>query len=188
MMSVVGLPHTSRRRRIERIQPYESSIESARSVIIGTTPFKSGMPKSCIGTAARSEMSMVSTSSVGSSSPICLFPISRRPSMMIKYKRIVRTKAVAMIKPPGGSFDITLPREGTFYCFRPSYPDGGDKYQKKHRQRKEISDKNRQSAMSLPMRRTTRREVIESSADASPCGSGAHTVDKYAGDRGTKGL
>ena len=39
-----------------------------------------------------------------------------------------------------------------------------------------------------PSRRTTRREVIEFSADASPCGSGAHTADKYAGDRGTKGL
>ena len=83
-MSVVGLPHTSRRSRMERIQPYESSIDSASSVTIGTTPLSSGMPKSCIGTAARSEMSIVSTSSVGSSSPIWRLPIRRIPTTIRK--------------------------------------------------------------------------------------------------------
>ena len=128
LMSVVGLPHTSRRSRMERIQPYESSIDSASSVTIGTTPLSSGMPKSCIGTAARSEMSIVSTSSVGSSSPIWRLPISRRPSMMMKYKRIVRTKAVTMAEPPVRIFRLILPRAGTFYCLPPSYPDGGDRF------------------------------------------------------------
>ena len=47
-------------------------------------PLTRGMPKSCMGTAARSEIIRVSTSSLGSSSPICRFPISRRPSIRIK--------------------------------------------------------------------------------------------------------
>ena len=81
-MSAVGLPQMSRRSRMERTLPHESSIESDKSVTIGMTPFKSGMPKSCIGTAARSEMSSVSTSSMGSSSPICRLPSSRKPIMM----------------------------------------------------------------------------------------------------------
>ena len=48
------------------------------------TPASSGMPKSCMGTVARSEIIMVSTNSLGSNSPICRFPISRRPSIMRK--------------------------------------------------------------------------------------------------------
>ena len=60
---------------------YEAAKGSAR---IGTTPLSSGMPKSCIGTAARSEMSSVSTSSMGSSSPICRLPRRRSPTMMRK--------------------------------------------------------------------------------------------------------
>ena len=83
-MSAVGLPQISRRRRMERTLPHESSIESNKSVTIGMTPFKSGMPKSCIGTAARSEISSVSTSSMGSSSPICRLPRRRSPTMMRK--------------------------------------------------------------------------------------------------------
>ena len=52
------------------IEKNESSIDSESSVTMGSTPFSSGMPKSCIGTAARSEISSISTSSIGSSSPI----------------------------------------------------------------------------------------------------------------------
>ena len=39
-------------------------------VTMGNTPLTRGMPKSCMGTEARSEMMRVSTSSLGSSSPI----------------------------------------------------------------------------------------------------------------------
>ena len=50
---------------------------------MGKTPFTRGMPKSCMGTAARSEMMRVSTSSLTSSSPICRFPMSRSPTIRI---------------------------------------------------------------------------------------------------------
>ena len=71
-----------------------SSMERDSSVKIGMTPDSSGIPKSCMGTVARSEIIMVSTSSLGSSSPIWRLPISRRPVMMRKYKMTVRAKAV----------------------------------------------------------------------------------------------
>ena len=95
-MSVVGLPHTRRWNRTLCIEKNESSIESDSSVMIGTTPFKSGMPKSCIGTAARSEMSSISTSSMGSSSPIWRLPMARMPTIRITYNNMVRANAVAM--------------------------------------------------------------------------------------------
>ena len=60
------------------------SMDRHSSVTMGNTPLTRGMPKSCMGTAARSEIIRVSTSSLGSSSPICRFPISRRPSIRIK--------------------------------------------------------------------------------------------------------
>ena len=71
---------------------YEAAKGSAR---IGTTPLSRGMPKSCIGTDARSEISSVSTSSMGSSSPICRLPLSRRPAISSRYRMTVRKKAVA---------------------------------------------------------------------------------------------
>ena len=66
----------------------------ASSVTMGMTPFTSGMPKSCMGTEARSDSSIVSTSSIGSSSPICRLPVSRSPTMSSRYKMAVRKKAV----------------------------------------------------------------------------------------------
>ena len=62
--------------------------------MIGKRPLTRGMPKSCMGTAARSEIIRVRTSSLGSSSPIWRFPMSRRPIMRIKYRMTVRKNAV----------------------------------------------------------------------------------------------
>ena len=54
----------------------------------------------CMGTVARSEIIIVRTSSLGSSSPIWRLPISRRPSMIRKYRMRVRVKAVIIKKFP----------------------------------------------------------------------------------------
>ena len=81
---MAGVPHiTSRNRRLSR-DSWLSSRERESSVRMGMTPASSGMPKSCMGTVARSEIIMVSTSSLGSSSPICRLPMSRSPIMMRK--------------------------------------------------------------------------------------------------------
>ena len=55
-----------------------------------------GMPRSCMGTEARSAMSRESTSSEGSSSPTWRLPISRTPAMMRMYRITVRISAVNM--------------------------------------------------------------------------------------------
>ena len=51
-------------------------------VKMGTMPVSRGMPKSCMGTAARSAISRASTSSEGSSYPTCRLPMRRMPAMM----------------------------------------------------------------------------------------------------------
>ena len=58
-----------------------NSVDRAISVMMGMTPLNSGRAKSCMGTEARSEISSVSTSSMGSSSPICRLPLRRRPAI-----------------------------------------------------------------------------------------------------------
>ena len=67
---------------------------------MGTTPLISGESKSCMGTDARSDSSMVSTSSMGSSSPIWRLPVRRSPAISSRYRMMVRKKAVAMSIPP----------------------------------------------------------------------------------------
>ena len=83
-ISTVGVPQTSARNRRLRRDHWLISMERDSSVRIGMTPASSGMPKSCMGTVARSEIIMVSTSSLGSNSPICRLPMSRRPIIMRK--------------------------------------------------------------------------------------------------------
>ena len=74
---------SARSRRL-RSDSWLKSSDRASSVRIGSSPESRGMPKSCMGTAARSEIIMVSTSSLGSSSAIWRLPISRMPAMMKK--------------------------------------------------------------------------------------------------------
>ena len=69
---------------------------SASSVRIGITPDSRGMPMSCMGTAARSEIRIAATSSVGSSSPTCRLPISRIVTTIMTYRINVRTKETNM--------------------------------------------------------------------------------------------
>ena len=47
---------------------------------MGMMPVSRGMPKSCMGTAARSAISRASTSSEGSSSPTWRLPMRRMPT------------------------------------------------------------------------------------------------------------
>ena len=65
-----------------------------RRVKMGITPIISGVPKSCMGTAARSAMIRDRTSSDGSNSPICRLPMRRMPTMIKRYRMMVRMTAV----------------------------------------------------------------------------------------------
>ena len=76
---------------------------------MGIAPMSSGMPKSCIGTAARSAISRDRTSSDGSSCPIWRFPMRRMPMMMSRYKIAARTTAVSMASPPLVGLSPILP-------------------------------------------------------------------------------
>ena len=94
-MTSAGSPHTSDLNRTFRRLAQLNRVDSAISARMGTTPLSSGSPKSCMGTDARSEISSVSTSSMGSSSPICRLPLSRRPAISSRYRMMVRKNAVA---------------------------------------------------------------------------------------------
>ena len=59
------------------------------TVRMGTRPDSRGMPLSCMGMAARLAMSMVTTNSAGSISPICRFPMSRTTRMRTRYRQMV---------------------------------------------------------------------------------------------------
>lgn len=83
-MRTEGVPQATRRNRRLVRDSWLRSMDRARRVRMGMTPASKGMPKSCMGTVARSEIIMVSTSSPGSSSPICRLPMRRRPIMMRK--------------------------------------------------------------------------------------------------------
>ena len=83
-ISTVGDPHSSRRNRMEQRDSWLNNMERESSVKIGMTPESRGIPKSCMGTVARSESIMVSTNSLGSNSPICRLPMSRSPAIMRK--------------------------------------------------------------------------------------------------------
>ena len=76
-----GWPQTRSRKRTFRRLMALNNVDRAISVMMGMTPLNSGRAKSCMGTEARSEISSVSTSSMGSSSPICRLPLRRRPAI-----------------------------------------------------------------------------------------------------------
>ena len=91
---MVGSPQMRERNRtLSRLMPL-SSVLSASSVAMGMMPCSSGRPKSCIGTDARSLSSIIRTNSMGSSWPICRFPVSRRPTISSAYSSTVRKNAV----------------------------------------------------------------------------------------------
>lgn len=74
---MIGLPVMSRDTQGSlSIQPDSSSSRDTR-IRIGTSPLSSGIPLSCMGTAAKSEISSVTTNSTGCSSPSCRFPMMR---------------------------------------------------------------------------------------------------------------
>ena len=54
-------------------------------------------------------------SSLGSSSPICRFPMRRRPTMRIKYKMMVRKNAVVIVPHP---FQVSICRRDGVYAPR----------------------------------------------------------------------
>ena len=78
-MMMVGSPQISERKRmLSRLMPL-NRVLMVSSVAMGITPCKSGRPKSCMGTDARSLSSIIRTNSMGSSCPICRLPVRRRP-------------------------------------------------------------------------------------------------------------
>ena len=120
-MTSAGSPHTSDRNRTFRRLMQLNRVDSAISARIGTTPLSRGMPKSCMGTDARSEISSVSTSSIGSSSPICRLPLRRSPTISSRYRITVRRKAVAKLIHALSWFFQYAP-------MRPEYAARGDRY------------------------------------------------------------
>ena len=99
-MMMAGCPLIRRRKKRLLSERMLSSTSSATSAAIGTRPKNSGMPRSCMGTAARSLTRMVTTSSAGSISPSWRFPISRTAQMTAKYSTSVRTRGTDMKPPP----------------------------------------------------------------------------------------
>ena len=67
---------------------------------IGIIAFKRGISGSAIGSAATSETTRVDTSSLTSSSPICLLPIIFRQIAMKKYISIVLISIEAIVFSP----------------------------------------------------------------------------------------
>ena len=82
MGPMLGLPQMMARKRTLRMVSTEMIMVMHSSVRMGIMPESRGMPKSCMGTAARSAIMRASTSSEGSSSPTWRLPIRRMPAMM----------------------------------------------------------------------------------------------------------
>ena len=99
-ITMLGLLHKSARNRMLFTVSTDRIADKHNKVKIGIIPIIKGIPKSCIGTAARSAIIRESTSSEGSNSPICRFPMRRIPRIINRYKIIVRTTAVIMPSPP----------------------------------------------------------------------------------------
>ena len=93
---MLGRPHIRVRKRMLFMVSTERIMVRDSRARMGTTPAWRGMPRSCMGTEARSAMSRESTSSEGSSSPTWRLPISRTPAMMRMYRITVRISAVNM--------------------------------------------------------------------------------------------
>ena len=93
-MTTLGRPHGSARKRMLFMVITDRIMVMASRARMGITPVSSGMPKSCMGTAARSAMMRESTSSEGSSSPTWRLPISRIPAMIRMYRMMVRISPV----------------------------------------------------------------------------------------------
>ena len=68
--TTLGRPQRTARKRMLFTVSTDRMAERHRRVRMGVIPMSRGMPKSCMGTAARSAMRRERTSSEGSSSPI----------------------------------------------------------------------------------------------------------------------
>ena len=93
---MLGLPQMMARNLTLLMVSTERIMVMQSRVRIGIMPLSSGMPKSCMGTAARSAMMSASTNSDGSSSPTWRLPISRTPAIMSRYRIIVRKNAMTI--------------------------------------------------------------------------------------------
>ena len=91
---MLGRLHSKARKRMLFTVSTERMVDRHSRVRMGMIPMSRGMPKSCMGTAARSAMSRESTSSEGSSWPICRFPMRRMPTIISRYRMTVRMTAV----------------------------------------------------------------------------------------------
>ena len=96
----IGLPHSIPRNPTEWSDHSEIKSSSASRVRMGITPESRGIPMSCMGTAARSEIKMATTSSEGSSSPICRFPMTRTVTTITRYSTMVRKNEINITISP----------------------------------------------------------------------------------------
>ena len=79
---MLGRPQSTARKRTLFMVSTDRAMVRQRRVRMGMMPVSRGMPKSCMGTAARSAISRASTSSEGSSSPTWRLPMRRMPTMI----------------------------------------------------------------------------------------------------------
>ena len=84
----------------------DSSSSIASTTKIGISPESSGIAGSCIGTDARSAMSIVTTNSAGSICPIWRLPIMRMTRMSARYRITARKNEMSIHILP--SFSIAF--------------------------------------------------------------------------------
>ena len=75
---------------------YDIITSATIKVSTGIIPVKSGISIACIGTDAKSEIIIATTSSDGCNSPSCLLPIIRIAAITIPYKIKVLTTSISI--------------------------------------------------------------------------------------------
>ena len=98
-MSMLGFPHRMVLKRMLFTNAPEISSSQHSSTIIGISPLRRGMPISCNGWDARSDIRTVTISSESSSSPSWRFPISLMAIINETSIISVLNKIIAMFSP-----------------------------------------------------------------------------------------
>ena len=93
---MTGLPHKNRRIPTLRYVSTDRTSSTLNTTKIGSSPASSGVPVSCIGTAARFAISIVTTNSIGSISPSCRLPMSRTTRISARYKTTARMSEISI--------------------------------------------------------------------------------------------
>ena len=93
---MTGLPHKNRRIPTLRYVSTDKTSSTLKTTRIGSSPASSGVPVSCIGTAARFAISIVTTNSIGSISPSCRLPMSRTTRISARYKTKARMSEISI--------------------------------------------------------------------------------------------